>query len=458
MPEICLSHFPIVICLVAGATPAMAAPPTLQQAIGNPEDLKVSGSLRVRYEVLDGQPRAGLRAEDEQLTMRTTVAAEYRSGGLRVGGELYDSRAYLDRAGSAIGANEVNTFELVQAYVGADLGAALGRGSSLQLQAGRMTLNLGSRRLVAADDYRNTTNGYTGVRADARTRDGTTLTVIYTLPQVRLPADLPSVLRARTQWDRESFDLQLWGALMARPKTIAGATAEIGYFGLHEDDAPGRPTRNRSLHTMSARVIRDPKPGRWDFEAEGMYQFGGIRADLSSAASRLDVSAWFAHADAGYTFPGRLRARISLEYDYASGDGPGRGYGRFDTLFGMRRADLAPAGIYNAIGRANISTPGVRIEVAPGKRFDAFATYHALWLASRTDAFSTTGVRDASGQNGRFAGHQVDARLRYWIVPGFLRAEANAVWLRKGRFLRDAPNAPRSGDTHYLATGMIATF
>jgi hypothetical protein len=37
---------------------------------------------------------------------------------------------------------------------------AFGPGSKLGFQAGRFTLNLGSRRLVAADDYRNTTSGY----------------------------------------------------------------------------------------------------------------------------------------------------------------------------------------------------------------------------------------------------------------------------------------------------------
>lgn len=64
--------------------------------------------------------------------------------------------------------------------------------------------------------------------------------------------------------------------------------------------------------------------------------------------------------------------RISAEFDFASGDRSGPGYQRFDTLFGMRRADLAPAGIYNAIGRANILTPGIRAEVALGKRLDGF--------------------------------------------------------------------------------------
>lgn len=433
---------------------ALAGTTPLQSAIGNPDDFKLSGSIRVRHELLDGQPRVGLRSEDEQLALRTTLIAEYRSGALRIGGEMYDSRAYLDKPGSAISANEVNVFELVQAYVAADLDDVLGQGTSTRAQLGRMTLNLGSRRLVAADDYRNTTNGYTGVRADLNLRDGTSATLIYTLPQVRLPDDLPSIQSEKVQWDRESFDLRLWGGILARPKTIAGATAELSYFRLQEQDSPGRPSRNRDLHTISARIIRDPKPGRWDFEAEGIYQLGAIRASAAPTAALLRVDAWFLHLDLGYTFPGQAKLRLSVEYDRASGDGPGRSFGRFDTLFGMRRADLAPAGIYNAIGRANISTPGLRAEAAPGKRFDAFAVYRAMWLAERTDAFSTTGVRDASGQSGSFAGHQVEARLRYWVVPSLLRAEANGVWLAKGRFLKEAPNAPQTGDTHYLGTAL----
>lgn len=437
---------------------ALADAPTLQDAIGAPTDLKVSGSVRLRYEILDGQPRAGLRAEDEQLALRSTLFAEYDPGVVRVGTELYDSRAWLDRPGSAIGPNEVNTLELVQAYVAADIDDAFGEGSRLGLQVGRFTLNLGSRRLVAADDYRNTTNGYTGLRADLKTGGGVTATAIYVLPQIRLPDDLPSVLDQDTEWDRESFDLQLWGGYLARPDTLAGAMVEVGYFGLHERDWPGHPTRNRDLDTFSARIIRDPKAGRPDFEVEAIWQTGNIRTGTAPAAPRQDVSAWFVHVDAGYLFPGPAKLRLSLEYDRASGDAPGGKYRRFDTLFGMRRADLAPAGIYNAIGRANIETIGLRAEIAPDPRWDAFAAYRPMWLAERTDAFSTTGVRDATGASGRFAGHQLEARLRYWLVPSFLRAEVNALWLAKGRFLETAPNAPATGETHYLATGVTATF
>ncbi len=430
-----------------------APPPAAQE-----DGFSLSGSVRVRYEAIGGQVRPGINAEDELVSIRTTVLAEYRKGPVRIGAELYDSRAYGGDARSGIGTGEVNVLEPVQAYVAADLGSTLGRNTRTSLQAGRFMLNLGSRRLVAADEYRNTTNGFTGLRADFRGADGTQAVLIYTLPQVRLPDDPQAILDNRHKFDREGFDLQLWGGLVSRPRVIAGAMAELGYFGLAERDGPTRPTRNRHLHSVSARLLREPKPGKADFEIEGIYQLGTIRASTAAAAPELDVSAWFFHADAGYSFPGPLKARLSLEYDYASGDRAGGSYGRFDTLFGMRRADLAPAGLYNAIGRANISTPGVRLEMAPTARLDGFLTYRAMWLAERTDAFSTTGVRDPSGRAGSFAGHQLDARVRWWAVPKRLRAELNGVWLAKGRFLEAAPNAPQTGDTRYVSIALTTVF
>ena len=169
------------------------------------------------------------------------------------------------------------------------------------------------------------------------------------------------------------------------------------------------------------------------------------------------MSAWFVHGDVGYTFGGAWKPHLSVEYDQASGDSPGGDYGRFDTLFGMRRADLAPAGLYNAIGRSNIISPGVRFEVTPSQHTDAFFTLRPLWLAERTDSFSSTGVRDPSGRSGSSAGTQLDTRLRHQLSRQ-LRLELDAVLLRKGRFLRDAPNAPPGQWTRYLAFNATASF
>lgn len=138
-------------------------------------------------------------------------------------------------------------------------------------------------------------------------------------------------------------------------------------------------------------------------------------------------------------------------------DGTGSTYGRFDPLFGMRRADLGPAGLYSAVGRSNTASPGIRLELTPSKRFDAFVGYRALWLADRHDAFSTTGVRDASGKSGSFAGHQFDVRLRQWLVPSRLRLELDGTYLARGAFLEQASNG-RTGDVRYGSFNLTGFF
>jgi hypothetical protein len=443
------------VCL--GGSPAGAEVWTVHGALGAPDQLKLSGSARIRHEGLHGHFRPGANPDQSVISLRTIVSAEYSKGDTRFGGELYDSRAWGGEADGVVTTGEVNTLELVQGYVAHDFTAPFGPGTSATVQAGRFTLNLGSRRLVAADDYRNTTNGYTGLRLDTRSAGGVTSTLIYVLPQVRLPDDLPSVLENKTNFDKQSFDLALWGGIVTAP--VAEQTfVELGLFGFQEGDFPQRATRNRDLRTISTRIIRNPRPGRFDFEIEAAYQFGSIRADTTPAARKLDVSASFLHLDAGYSYSASWKPRVSVEYDRASGDDSKATFGRYDTLFGMRRADLAPAGIYAALGRSNISTPSLRLEVTPNSSWDAFMAFRGLWLESATDSFSTSGVRDASGRSGLFAGRQLEGRVRHWLIRNALRLEINGVWLDRAGVLKRAPTAPRTGDTLYLSTAVTATF
>ena len=450
--------FALTAAFIAVPGLSRAEPPVLQATVSEADDFKLSGSIRLRFEALDGQPRAGLRASDEQLALRSILGAEYAAGPIRLFAEMHDSRTWLYQPGSALSANEVDTFELVQANVGLTLQEPIGLGTRLALQVGRMTLGLGSRRLVASDDYRNVTNGYTGLRADLHLANGTLATAIYVLPHIRLPDDLPSLRAQKSQWDRESFDLQLWGGLLARPNTFANTSLEIGYFSLRERDWVGHPTRNRNLDNFSLRLLREPKAGLFDGEIEGIYQTGNVRTSIAPDAIRQPVSAWFVHADIGYTFSIKSKLRLSVEYDRASGDGESGKYGRFDTLFGMRGADFAQSGIYNAVGRANISSLGFRAEFPLVDRFEGYTTYRPMWLAEKTDAFSTTNVRDQSGASGSFAGHQIELQLRYWLIKKFLRAQLNVAWLGKGAFLKNAPNASTKDNTRYLATTLSAHF
>lgn len=417
----------------------------------------VSGTSRIRAETIDGQARAGFNESDTLLNLRTTVAAQYEDGPVKVVGELWDSRVYGDNRGTPLLTGDVNALELVQAYVEWRPRAPFGDGTSAMIQAGRFLLNIGSRRLVAADDYRNTTNGYTGIRVDLGWRGGWKSTFLYVLPQQRRPDDLSSLRRNAVAPDYEGFDLVLWGGLLSRANTIGRAMIEASFFHLGERDLAGRPTRDRSLNTASARIIADPVAGGIDYEVEGIVQRGEISSSLAANAARQEVAAWFLHGDVGYTFRGGWKPRIALEYDHASGDRAGGDYGRFDTLFGMRRADLAPAGLYNAIIRSNLVSPGVRIEATPGKRTDLMGSLRPFWLAARQDAFSFTGVRDATGRAGSFAGTQFDGRVRHQVSKS-LRFEVDAVLLAKGRFLRTPPNAPPGRWTKYVSLNAMASF
>ncbi|ATY33896.1 alginate export family protein [Sphingomonas psychrotolerans] len=438
-----------LLCVALGAS-GIAAPAAAQ-------DLSLSGTARLRYEAIDGQARAGFNTADDLVNLRTILLAEYKHGPVRLVAELWDSRVYGGDDGTPITTSEVNTAELVQAFVEFRAKDPLGAGSNFSLQAGRFLLNLGSRRLVAADDYRNTTNGYTGLRADLGWQGGWKASLVYTLPQQRRP-DAPADLRDnKVAPDREGFDLVLWGGLVSRARTIGPATLEASFFHLAERDRPGRPTRDRSLNTASLRLIGDPAPGRADFEIEGIVQRGRVSTGLSASAPRQQVAAWFAHAEAGYTFASGWKPRIAIEYDHASGDRPGGHNTRFDTLFGMRRADLGPSGLYNAFGRANFISPGLRIEATPDKNTDWMTTLRPIWLAAAEDSFSTTGVRDPAGRSGSFAGTQIDARLRHQLTKA-LKLELDAVLLAKGRFLRDAPNPPPGKWTKYASVNLTAAF
>jgi len=453
----------LLAAFVLTLAPAHAREPapkswTLQEAIGGPEGLTVSGSIRARYEALGNQFRPGLDRNDDLVTFRTSLFAEYDSGPLRFGGEIIDSRAYDADAGSPVGTGEVNALEFVQAYAGLDLDDGLGAGSLTALEFGRFTMDLGSRRLVARNAFRNTTNAFTGARLRFLRGTKDNLTLFYTFPHQRQPADKRSVLDNDIEWDREGKELKFWGGFFGKGGLPDRNGLQLYFLALEEKDSARLQTRNRTLYTPGLRLFRDPKPGTLDYEIESAYQFGTIRASVAPDAARMDVSAWFLHAELGRQWDMPWQPRLSAEFDIASGDGPGGSYGRFDTLFGARRGDFGPTSIYGPLGRGNIISPGVRLEVKPDSRWDGFAAYRAAWLENDADSFSSTGVRDASGGSGAFGGQQIELRARYWIIPKLLRAEAGGAVFFQCGFLKNAPNANGYGDARYGYFDLTATF
>lgn len=450
-----------LLALTLAAAPALAdsndKPWTLEEALGNPDDLKVTASVRARYEALGDQFRPGLDKDDDLVTVRTDIFAEYDAGPIRVGAELVDSRAYFGDKGSSISTSEVNALEPIQAYIGADLGPAFGKGTSSTLDLGRFVLDLGSRRLVARNDFPNTTTAFTGAKFEWHGAHKEKLTLFYTYPQQRLPDDKASLLDNKVRLDKESDALIFWGGFFNEPKIFGATNLDLYFYGLEEKDWAGHPTRDRHIYTPGVRLYREPAAGKVDYQLEYAYQFGHVSTSTAPGAPQQHVSAQTLHAELGYQFKAAWQPRLSVFYDFGSGDKPGGDYTRFDGLFGSRTSDWGPSGLYGPLGRSNISSPGFKLEGRPSKRLDGFIAYRAAWLASATDSFASTGVKDASGASGKFAGHQIWARARYWLIPRTLRWEAGGAVLFDGRFLNHAPNANKFGDTVYGYTDLTLT-
>lgn len=455
----------IIAAALAGTvltTPALAQdsePFTLQGALGDPDGLTIAASYRARYEALDGQFRSGLDDSDDLIVLRGLLFVEYDAGPLRFGAELQDSRAYAGDEGGSVGTGEVNAVELIQGYVGIDIDGDDEDGTTMTADIGRFTMNLGSRRLVGRNNFRNATNAFTGARIELTGARDVYYTAFYTLPQIRLPDDKESILDNDVEFDEETFDLAFFGGFAQQPNFFAeGIGLELYFYGLDEDDSSDRATRDRELYTPGFRIYREPAKSKIDFEVEGIYQLGNVSASSASDAAELDVSAFSVHADAGYTFDADWAPHVIVEYDVASGDDGNGDFNRFDNLYGVRRPDWGPTSIYGPLGRANIHSVGARLEVKPDSRWDGFIGYRAAWLYDERDTFASTGIRDPDGDSGDFGGNQIEARARYWIVPRLLRLDVGGAVLFPGEFLEDAPNASGNGTTTYGYIDITATF
>ncbi len=416
--------------------------------------LTLDASARLRFEELSGQFRPGLPADDTFLSMRTIVAAKLGLGPVTIAGELVDSRGYIESGRSSVRTSEINDLEPAQAYVSVDTGRF---GS---ITAGKFSMDIGGQRLVARTDFPNGVQSYLGVMTDWRDKAKNRLTLFWTRPFAALPEAPQDIYDNKVELDRAATNTVFFGGSGTLAQAFGKTGVELFAYRLAEQDRTTHPTRNRHLVTFGTRIRRAPAKASLDYEFEGALQRGTARATAAASDRRdLDVHAGFAHAEFGYSFPKGWKPRISAMFDYASGDSADPNtYNRFDTLFGSRRADFGPLSLFGPVSRANLVSPGMRIEAKASPRFDVMAAVRGLWLADKTDSFGVTGVRDRNGRAGDFAGVQAELRARRWLKPSKIKLEAGAAYLGRGRFLRDAPNAAHNGDTVYGYTDLTISF
>jgi hypothetical protein len=453
----------VLASLCLSAYPALAQeaekPFRLQTALDLPDWLKVSGSIRPRYETLHDQFVAGRTGDDELLGMQSLLKIEADTGPVILGGEFQDTRRLIgDEGGGA--AAEVDALEPIQMYAAWRPKDFLVKGASLDVTFGRFTMDVGSRRLVSRSGFRNILASFDGARAVWSSSDNFKVTGFYTAPVNRLPNDVPSALDNQIALNKTADEVRFSGLAFEAilPHAILG---ELYVVDLDENDDDDAPTRNRDFSTYGARLKRAAKPGAFDFDLEYARQTGTVRASASPAdITDLDHEADMLHAEAGYSFNAPWSPRLSLHYDLATGDESPADLSseRFDPLFGDRAFEFGPTSIWGAIFRANLDSPGVRLELKPNKTNELMGMVRQVKLDSATDSFGTSGVRDASGASGDDVGTHAELRWRRQLIPDSVRLTLGGAALIRDDFLKSAPNATLQGDSYYGYTELLFSF
>jgi len=400
----------------------------LHDALSLPSWLDVAVEQRTRFEYLEDPFRPGEPDTQTQYPLRTRLRVGVDGPEpLRFLAEIQDARAYGNGPRDFTG-SEVDRIDVLQLFASATAPDLLGSGLRADVHAGRMTLDFGSRRTLARNGFRNTTNAFDGVHLNLGSGEG--------LWRVRAFFVRPVIIDPGYVDDESTARQRFWGAAY-EDKRISWLNLDVSYLGL-KDRLGGR-----EYHTLGARALRPPKASHLDYELELIGQFGE-RGDL-------DQSAFAGHAELGYTLKLPGSPRLAGQFDYASGtaDPDGDESHTFDPLFGARRGDLIPTGIYGPFRRSNILSPGIRVSAAPRADVKLQLKVRYWELAQARDAFVGTGLRDATGEAGRRLGTDVEISVQ-WSPRPWLSFDAGYDHWFKGSYLDRVANVPSTGDSDYV--------
>lgn len=390
--------------------------------------LDIGLDYRFRYEYRDNDFRRSRDSIDEPFLLRTRgyLGVKNILDPLRFAIEVEDARRNHSQFTREFDTRDINYAEPIQAYVelyfdetplGKD---GLGNARTLSIKAGRQAFEYLDRRLLARNEWRNTTNNFQGVRATIGQQSNDWQVDILALKPIQ---------RLTTSLDEVDHAQDFYGVIGDWRRWSAYVTLQPYYLLLKQDgdkvkyDTNGKTAAantkiDREIHTAGLRAYGMVSKSGWDYDLSYTQQWG-YQDRLSNAGvfiEELDHDAYAYNAEIGYTFQHPWKPRVSAFYGVATGDkNPTDGNNeRFERLFGFAR----PWSNNDYIQIENVRTPKLRLEFEPpvawlpGLKMDAgFGWYRLASARDRWNAASN--LRDTSGRSGKDMGREFDVLARF---------------------------------------------
>ncbi len=408
----------------------------LKKLMQLPQWVDLGVEHRTRFEVYDHPWRTiqPLGRTDPQIQQRTRVRFGVNGETFRFLFEGQDSRVHLSDLSEFdfVNASIRNESDILQVIVSATANNVLGTDLRTDLHVGRLTMDFGRRRLIARNDFLNTTNAFDGVHWQLAKDKVWRIRAFLVEP----------VIRDQVQLDEQSKRFVFWG-VYSETNQVPWLRLNAYYFGL-SDQRFSTLNLQRTFSTFGMRLYEIPTKGRLDYEIESVVQTGTL--------GNTDHFAHFQHIDFGYTFDLPWSPRLLIHYDYASGDrNPNDSQSSaFDTLFGAsRRFEFNATGNFGPFFRRNISSPGWRVIVAPAKGWKVQMLHRFWYLATSRGAFAGSGLRDATGGSGNYLGHDLEMQAQ-WKINDNLEFDAGYNHWFKGSYFDRLPASaglPPGGNT-----------
>lgn len=413
--------------------------------------LDVGLDFRSRYEYRENDyrpsvPTSKYKADPDNvwlLRTRAYVGVKDILDPLRFAVEFQDSRSYGSLYETT--SNDVNEFDLLQAYGEFYFKNALGHNRPLSIRFGRQSLELLDRRLIGNNQFRNTSNNFQGfrVRLGKQQNDWDLDTFAFQ------PID-----RLKYEFDRADEDTWIYGAVLSLKQWSEFITFQPYFLGRKQN---GDPTNTIVANRKPDMDIYAPgvrvygvfgETKAWDFDADVNKQFGrfGVLSGTTQTLQQHDALAY--SLELGYSFDHDWKPRASLYFGYGTGDknAGDKVNQRFDAFYGFNQ----PWSRNDYFSWDNIITPKARLEFTPYKEVRLDVGYNAYWQESETGGWNRANLRDATGKSGGFLGQEFDIRMRHklnkyidWSLsyarfePGsFTTAQAKA----NGLFTTEASN------------------
>jgi hypothetical protein len=370
---------------------------------------------RVRFEDRKNDFRRLVDVEDAPVLSRTRAYFAIKDiiDPLRFSIELQDSRkahSKFPQDGS-----DVNKLDFIQAYAELHFKDVFGSKRPVSVRAGRMSFEVLDRRLVARNEWRNTSNSFQGFRTIIGKNENDWQIDSFALQPLQILSE-ETDHRINGQW--------FYGSILNWRRWSDIITLQPFYFRLDQNQT--KTLTKKNVNSPGIRAYGLIGKTNFDYDLIGVYQFGQNGTQSNHAYGYV--------AEIGYSFDHKFKPRLSVNYGYGSGDqNPTDNQNqRFEKFFGFGR----PWSSSDYLQWENIESLKARIELKPTKLLKFDAGYSSYKLASSTDRWNKANLRDKKGLSGDSIGNEIDSRIIYKITPN-LEGNIGYSHFTPGRFTKE---------------------